>query len=87
MRTEQEVNAARKIVSTAYGRPGLHPTQMALFSGMSVALQWVMRDGGLALEQLIAGRPVAPKTDEEISEVCAESDRRIKKIIEEQAHN
>ena len=59
MRTSEEMKIAREVVIKAMTTPGLSDQQKTAFAGMSVALQWVCKDGGHTLQALIENTPIA----------------------------
>lgn len=58
MKTEDQINRARDIVCLHLSEDKLNTIQKAVLSGMSVALRWVMDVEGLALQDLLDGRPI-----------------------------
>ena len=59
------------------------PTQRTLLSGLSVALQWVCDEGGVTLQRLIDGKPIASKTEQEIEEANSLIERRLEQLRQE----
>ena len=58
MKTPEEIDIARTIVVQYLLRLDLSLEQRAVLRGMSVALQWVMDEGGLTLERLYRGEKI-----------------------------
>ena len=57
MKTYEDIKVARDVVSAHLASAGYSEAQMALFAGMSVALQWVAEEAskGTTLQRLIDG--------------------------------
>lgn len=64
MKTEQQINDARKILCDILQTPGLSGSQRTLFAGMLNALAWAA-DGHNAstMDRLLAGEPIAAGKD------------------------
>ncbi|SRR6266852_245732 len=58
MKAISKIQEARGVVVRAMTAKGLSEQQKILLTGMSVALQWVMDEGGATLQMLIDGEPV-----------------------------
>lgn len=56
MRTREEIDQARRIVTSQFLKRTT-PPQEVLLVGLSTALQWVAGEGGNTLQQLVDGRP------------------------------
>ncbi len=58
MRAAEDINYAREIVCNHLANRNLDDEQRALLSGMSVALQWIMVEGGVTLQALVDGAAI-----------------------------
>ncbi len=60
IRGYDEIEKARSVIVEHLSEPErLNALQLAVLKGMSTALQWVCRDGGSTVDDLLNGRPVA----------------------------
>lgn len=81
MKTEIEVSRARDVLVSLFADKRLHHVQRVLFQGMSVALQWVSGgDGGQSLQDILDGRPIEIKSDEQIDEAMREGEKRLNEV-------
>lgn len=60
-RKPTEILRARDKIIEVLKTKKLDSHQLALFQGMSVALQWVSQDGGSTLQDLLDGREVVER--------------------------
>jgi hypothetical protein len=63
MKTEKQINAARKKINEIILTPDLTNEQYALFMGMSNALVWAAGGSNETMDRLLAGEPIAAGKD------------------------